>query len=89
MAYIWRYEKMVKKEKVVEFRLEKHTTVENGGSIKETFVFKPSGDVSTKEIMLRICAEDAPEVLGGLGLPQSIGDTVDIGFGATNKQAKL
>ena len=80
---------MVKKEMKIKLKLEQ--IIENRQEDVEstTFIFKPTLDDYKKHVSLKISAADPYDMMGKLGLPQNISDTVIVSFSQREEQQKL
>ena len=54
-----------------------------------TFIYKPTLEDYQKNVSLKVNAADPYAMLGSIGLPQSIGDTVIISFSQREEQQSL
>lgn len=54
-----------------------------------TFIFKPTLPDYAKKVKLQISCGDPSEVMGALGLPQGIGDTIVLDMITKEKQTKI
>jgi len=80
---------MVKKECKLKLKLEQIIENRQENTESTTFIFKPTLDDYQKHVSLKISAADPYDMMGKLGLPQNISDTVIVSFSQREEQQKL